>query len=296
MFIDEVYIGYYNDGRYTTIKRLDIDDVRKTLQALEMIAKYSTEIRPYVILESNYWDLIIFAKQFRESYFESPFTYDQNIDETFDIANKCVLNFLSSMRTYLDHSETILKRSYGKDSEQVKQFKTNCSKIYDTYPSYRFLYKLRNFAQHCVLPITTIVVKHTKVEGTTNNFTSDISINISRDKLLTEFKEWGEQVKNEIQAYPSSIDIIPPASEVMACIEMINRDLFDNAVMVLKYMTNYIVDMFSEDNFSKGYPCMYMLVSGDHSSPANVKWFPKKTMMKIIDTKCSNVIKIKGDD
>jgi hypothetical protein len=72
------------------------------------------------------------------SYFE---------DTIFNI-NRLVLNFLSAIRTFLDHAETYIKRTYGKESDQLKIFNNFRRSCYDTYFSYRFLYKLRNYSQH----------------------------------------------------------------------------------------------------------------------------------------------------
>ena len=66
--------------------------------------------------------------------------------------NKYIKNFLYSIRTFLDHTETNLKRRYGKNSERFNDFKKACSEAYDNNFSYKFIYKLRNYVQHCGMP------------------------------------------------------------------------------------------------------------------------------------------------
>jgi len=70
--------------------------------------------------------------------------------------NRLMLNFLSAFRTFLDHTQTNLDRTYGKESENFKIFKKTRSSYYDNYFSYRFLDKLRNYSQHMGMPITGI--------------------------------------------------------------------------------------------------------------------------------------------
>ena len=70
----------------------------------------------------------------------------------FDL-NRRLLNFLTAMRFFLDHTETRLKRRYGKTNKAVQTFKTSTSASYDKVFAYRFLYRLRNVAQHCSIPI-----------------------------------------------------------------------------------------------------------------------------------------------
>jgi len=67
--------------------------------------------------------------------------------------NRRLSNLLSSIRLFLDHSEFAFKRKYGKKSEEVEAFKKYASEKYDSSFSYRFVYKLRNYVQHCGIPI-----------------------------------------------------------------------------------------------------------------------------------------------
>src|SRR5205823_3022484 len=63
--------------------------------------------------------------------------------------NRHLLNFLASIRAFLDHSETALIRRYGKGSAEFDAFRLAKAREYDEHFAYRFLYALRNYAQHC---------------------------------------------------------------------------------------------------------------------------------------------------
>lgn len=67
--------------------------------------------------------------------------------------NALLINIISAGKTLIDKVESFLKTELGED--RVKIFKDNCiSKKYDEVFSYRFLYHLRNFAQHGSLPVS----------------------------------------------------------------------------------------------------------------------------------------------
>jgi hypothetical protein len=66
-------------------------------------------------------------------------------------ANRHVLDFLFAVRTYLDHSERRAK--HEADPDVADDFKRLTGKFYDEIFSFRFMYRLRNFAQHCGMPV-----------------------------------------------------------------------------------------------------------------------------------------------
>lgn len=71
---------------------------------------------------------------------EQPLDWEWLQDVTFDM-NRHVLNFLTSFRAFLDHSETRLKRKYGEESRQFVRFDTARTEEYDGNVSYRFVSK-----------------------------------------------------------------------------------------------------------------------------------------------------------
>src|SRR6476646_1442100 len=69
------------------------------------------------------------------------------------------VNWLSAMRMFLDHQETDLTRRFGKLSPEFVAFKTATSAAYDSEVGYRFAYQLRNYVQHCGLPLGHVDVR-----------------------------------------------------------------------------------------------------------------------------------------
>jgi len=116
--------------------------------------------------------------------------------------NRFVNNYLSSFRMFIDHADVKLGRRFKKDSEEYKNFITLTNKAFDNNFSYRFLYKLRNFCQHCGLAITGF-----QVEGLTNG--SSFTFNFQREYLLKEYDSWGKVVKEDLINGAEHININP---------------------------------------------------------------------------------------
>ncbi|MEX6095563.1 hypothetical protein, partial [Morganella morganii] len=65
------------------------------------------------------------------------------------LLNTRILNYMMSVKTLLDHMETKINRRYGEASTEFVEFKALTANEFDSKFSYRFMYKLRNFVQHC---------------------------------------------------------------------------------------------------------------------------------------------------
>lgn len=124
--------------------------------------------------------------------------------------NRLFLNYVFSFRTYIDHLETFLKRTYGDKSNEVTDFKKLTGELYDNNFEYRFLYKLRNYAQHCGLPIDIF-----NINPSINSDVYDVKINIqfNSNLLLEKFDAWGAQLKRELSELNSNFDVEEVAVE-----------------------------------------------------------------------------------
>ncbi|QGI15776.1 hypothetical protein [Bacillus subtilis] len=106
-------------------------------------------------------------------------------------ANRLFMNYLSMIRTYIDHIPSSLSKTF--DSKVKDEFDEFLSVIYDNYFEYRFLYKLRNLAQHFGIPISNLISNE---QG--NHITMSQSYLLSYKKLGTV----KEEVKNMEESIP----------------------------------------------------------------------------------------------
>jgi len=108
--------------------------------------------------------------------------------------NKYFLNYLSSVKTFLDHTETKLKKNYGDQSQRYKCFKEICSKSYDASFSYRFIIKLRNYSLHCGMPLGGLTLQSEEKPPFSGNIYHSFEAKFNREKLL-EYDSWGRLKK-----------------------------------------------------------------------------------------------------
>lgn len=129
--------------------------------------------------------------------------------------NITLLNLMMSTRTLLDHMETSIKREYGKNSSETDFFKSLTAKEFDDKFSYKFMYKLRNYVQHCGMP--PLSYSKTKTLDCEAPFAS-LELQFNRDSLLSEYDEWGAIVKPELEAQEEKFDAFFIVDEFIASI------------------------------------------------------------------------------
>lgn len=170
--------------------------------------------------------------------------------------NRLICNILASARMFLDHTEYNLKRTYGKSSTEFADFKKTCSHKYDTNISYRFLYKLRNFVQHCGMPVGIIEIFSTKgkqenskwsgqLEYSNPNVLSShtLSIFFDRDRLLESFKDWGKRVKSDLSQMEERIEVTQHIRSFISDLSGIHRNVIDKSAKKIKTSYDYLFDL-----------------------------------------------------
>jgi hypothetical protein len=139
--------------------------------------------------------------------------------------NRHLLNLLSSFRTFLDHTETYLKRRHGSSSERAVAFKLTTSAAFDSSFSYRFLSQLRNYVQHCGMPVGKMSIHIDFDEETREPVSQYLELLFSRDSLLSNFDRWHSMVKPELEAMPDHFPIRPHVENLMVQVGEIQRAL-----------------------------------------------------------------------
>lgn len=207
----------------------------------------------------------------------SPFIYDEFIR----FINRNVLNILTSMRTMTDHLETKVKRTYGEKSSEWYELKAQMSHAFDTCFSYSFASKLRNFVQHCGMPPIHFNFKH---EFSTSELQSTVLLEFNRDKLLDDFKKWGEIVKPQLQKQPDFFC-------VFTFLESLVNKLFDVFASFMKetkfsevqasrdWILEYIGESFDYQN--NEYAIGHFVSNDDKSVSMNLSWIPTSLFSKI---------------
>ena len=187
--------------------------------------------------------------------------------------NRLALNCLSSMRTYLDHLETSIAKRHGAESANLKNFRQYCAEAYDSQFSYRFLYRLRNYAQHCGLPIGQITFSTRPSEQDASVPLHSLQIAVLRDRVLSEF-DWGS-LKEEVVAQQPTIDISYHMTETMGALELINSRVMEDELPSLVESAERIHDLVGTIQFDEGEPCIFRfekdIVSEDEPKKLNTE-------------------------
>lgn len=126
------------------------------------------------------------------------------------------LNWLSSMRLFVDQTENKLSAKYGKESAELKRFRVKCSEEFDTVFAYRFMWKLRNYSQHRAIPLSGGSVSSRLVGKDQREH--EIEVVFTRDNLLNERDVWGAKVRGELAAMSEKFPLEPLLDQAMECL------------------------------------------------------------------------------
>lgn len=112
-------------------------------------------------------------------------------------AERLCRSVLFEYRTFLDHTEKLLKKTFGKGSDAVEIFKQGTHDAYDQNPEYAFVYQLRNSMQH----FDSIV--HSFVAPSARSYVQPCS---DPKKLLSD-SVWKDQERRFILSAKGNIDL-----------------------------------------------------------------------------------------
>jgi hypothetical protein len=120
--------------------------------------------------------------------------------------------------TFLDHYEAKLKRRHGKDSGKVQVFKQATAAAYDGCFSYRFMYSIRNYVQHCGMPVGSVSVQRSFSEEGDGQVINSMEICFRKSSLLSHPDIWKKPLLEEIRQLPEKIPIAPHVDAMMQCL------------------------------------------------------------------------------
>lgn len=153
-------------------------------------------------VQINIQELLDVVEKHEMEFFETRSMQEAEIDNISLNVSRLMLNILSMFRSFLDHSDVSISREFGKDSKELKLWKSTLSREYDASFEYRFLYKLRNYAQHIGTPPISLSFID---KGSVGTF---FEMTISKEQLLKEKKLWGKQVEADLESYHGEIHLL----------------------------------------------------------------------------------------
>lgn len=240
-----------------------------TKEKFEITINHSLNIHHHIMHQELFYIFLTNYVEFNK-YFESVVNsflkrenfnlLDNNLPELKYVsrnANRFLFNYLSSARTYLDHSEKYLKNKYGNNSTQFNSFKSYTSSLFDNFFEYRFIYKLRNYAQHCGLPINSITF------SVDNKDLLKRTINLNplflKSELKKNYKEWGQKINEDFDFQPEEISV----RQIIGNYYKNIKDLNDEFIIIEKlsldksveYLENFQKENYSHLNVNESTQC-----------------------------------------
>ncbi|QWG48869.1 hypothetical protein EXW28_02925 [Bacillus mycoides] len=157
---------------------------------------------------------------------------------------RAINNYLSSYKAFLDRWETFFKR-HG-SQELIDYFKISVSEVYDKCFEYRFIYNLRNYAQHAGIPISRI----------SNALDKDIEISIKKETFINSHSGMQPKFKKELrQLQCEEIDIDNAIKVVHKELEKIHNKFIGKFIESIEdclYSANYIREFHKKYNKYSG--------------------------------------------
>ncbi|MBS4022539.1 MAG: hypothetical protein KGZ79_08960 [Dethiobacter sp.] len=260
-----------------SIRELAKEEYTTLTNAFYQLNKFAESQQLYQMVKLNYDAIQEALIKYCVQYCQNSVMDWPRIEHMFLDVNRLILNFLSIFRTFLDHSEASIKKGHGKDSNQFRQFKDVCTEFYDNDFSYRFIYKLRNYAQHCGMPVGNLEVSSKLIEPDRKETQHSLKVFFNKEELLDRYDSWGKQLTLDIKKLSDNIEITVHINCVMKFIEIINSQIKENVFTDLKIGISFIQRLLQETEVFNGDPCIACVkTDNEDENKTNVKleWFP----------------------
>ncbi len=168
------------------------------------------------VVERNYRELVDSIEDHRTRLNDLGVANPLPISGAMDgivLAVQKVSNFLSSASAFLAQTETQLRRVHGTDSPELNIWNDERKNLHATCFSYRFLYELRNFAQHRSLPLSSFNIAGERASENAPMVFKTGAL-LLRDGLLGDGYKW-KKLRVEIQQQPPEFELLPLIAEYL---------------------------------------------------------------------------------
>lgn len=238
------YLVYRADGLVdaTVLSREASSEV---VAELEQLTAALFEIQPIVfameLVERNYRELHNGLREHNEAMSAAAHG-DKALTQLEGLIamSQRTTNFLASASAFLGACETRLKRVHGHNSGEVSTWLDRKRALHAAHFAYRFLYELRNFAQHATLPISTLTSAGT-IDQNSHAWRFTSGVLVSRDELLDESFNWKAPLIPEIRAQPAEFELMDLVETYVNCLRRLCLEGVDLKAARLVELDHYLV-------------------------------------------------------
>jgi hypothetical protein len=276
-----------NGSKFQFLDSISIDEYKNLKKCILDIFNYSQNLKLLELVVFNERDVHNFIVNVISDIHSKSIKWNgvsiQDMDFYRIEANRFLLNYLSSFKTFLEHSETILKRKFGNNSTQIIDYKVMQSSIYDNNFSYRFFYKLRNYAQHCGLPLWFNY--STKKLDNSDEVEVKILIYLEKKQLLDSYDSWGT-TKTDIVKLTDRIDFFPYFNETTNLIIDISEKFKTIIAKEIKNSAEYIKQKTNHLRTANNKVCIFSEIETDERGKLTnfvIEYMPYEIIDEIFD-------------
>lgn len=171
--------------------------------------------------------------------------------------NRIFLNLLTSFRSFIDHAETSIARQ---DAKLMAAFKSAQATEYDSNDHYRLFWELRNFSQHCALPISGYKIDIVKSQNGLRFKTQLIPI-INSKHLLKNWDKWKPKVREWLDSNTeiSAKDLVHSVKE---CVFRIQNSFLGRDTASIKSAHDYLTEFKSKLKLQERSVELYLVEDG----------------------------------
>ncbi|MEP3447813.1 MAG: hypothetical protein ABJN61_11725 [Flavobacteriaceae bacterium] len=270
----------FHDINY--IKEIDESEFKSIEQSISVIDEVQHLMDLYAVLAFNFEDFVEFQAKEVLTIIEhvNPVNHvGENEYKFLKVQiNRFTNNYLSSFRMFIDHSNVKIGKRFQKDSIEYQKFISMTNKAYDKNFSYRFAHKLRNFCQHCALPISGF-----NVTGIENG--RSFMFYFEKEYLLNEYDSWGVQVKEDLINGPESFNVNVVLESHFRIATKFSTEIHDLYEDKFLDALNYLNDYTARFRSDKELRIMDEDFDPDSISQITLQKFP----FKLIDKFCNGI-------
>jgi hypothetical protein len=132
---------------FTSIRQVPDSEMDRYREAVTLLLERQSD-RSLEYVAANFADLRNAEAQLALQVATSHSTSALDYAPAVTVLGRLITNWLNSFRMFDDHTNARLTRRFGKNSAQLQRYEKARADIFDSNPSYRFMSKLRDYAQH----------------------------------------------------------------------------------------------------------------------------------------------------
>ena len=252
-------------GKYPSIDLSKDEFVSASIAKQNLLHALAIEEKFHFVLE-NYKEFVegVLQSALRESLF-SEHGWSDGITH-LNAANRRLQNLLSIARSYFDQTSRDLKRIYGRKSKQSAAFELARKRERDRSLAYRTMEALRNYGQHCALPIHgggSSFTRHQSDNESAVVATMELTLNVIELKSDGAFES---KVLLELVALGKTVNIKPFIRDYVCCLGRIHQQVRNDMTADLSLWAKAIRDLrqrFATETGSKDLIGLHMIAEDD---------------------------------